>query len=77
MTPDEIREALQTLGLNQAAAAPLLGYGDPSRVSDIVTGKSKPHGAVPLLLRAYLDGYRPDGWPDEAARPLRLVKGDG
>lgn len=64
MTPAEIREALKTLGLTQVQAAPLLGYGAPPRVSDIVRGKEAPSAAVVLLLRAYLDGYRPEDWPN-------------
>lgn len=63
MTPNEIRDALKTLGLTQRQAAPLLGYGDQSRISDLVCGREKPGAAVVLLLRAYLDGYRPPDWP--------------
>lgn len=63
MTPDEIRTALKALGLTQRQAAPMLGYGDQSRISDLVCGRENPSAAVVLLLRAYMDGYRPRDWP--------------
>lgn len=64
MTPREITDAIDTLGLTQAQLAPLLGYGAPARVSEIARGKRVPGDAVTRLLRAYLDGYRPADWPD-------------
>ena len=63
MTPDEFRAALDTLGLSQAQAAPLLGYGAATRVSEVCVGRRTPSASVVLLLRAYLAGYRPDDWP--------------
>lgn len=65
MTPQEIASAINTLGLSQSQAAAVLGYGAPSRVSEITTGKKVPSKSVVRLLRAYLDGYRPDDWPKE------------
>jgi plasmid maintenance system antidote protein VapI len=63
MTPIEIKEALQTLGLkHQALAAPMLGYGHASRVSDMVNGKKPVPPAVARLVQAYLDGWRPADW---------------
>ena len=63
MTPTQIRESLQSLGLDQSQAARMLGYSRLASVSDIVTGKRNPSGAVLRLLAAYLDGYRPNDWP--------------
>jgi DNA-binding transcriptional regulator YiaG len=64
MTPHEIREARRKLGLTQAEMANWLGYGSKDRVSEIERGTRRPSGAVVLLLRAYLDGYRPAADPN-------------
>jgi len=63
MTPAEIKQARSDLGLTQAQLAPLLGYGDKTRVSELERGSQAPGAAVVRLLQAYLDGYRPDDWP--------------
>lgn len=63
MTPAEIKAARQKLGLTQAGLARVLGYSTPRKVSDIETGQKKPSASVVRLLRAFLDGYRPDDWP--------------
>lgn len=63
MTPDQIKQARQSLGLTQTQIAPLLGYGSQSRVTDIETGKRNASASVIRLLTAYLDGYRPMDWP--------------
>jgi len=63
MTPADIQQVRQSLGLTQAQLAPLLGSAATSRVSEIERGIERPGAAVLLLLRAYLAGYRPDGWP--------------
>lgn len=63
MTAAEFREARQSLGLDQSQAARVLGYGAPSRISDVERGVRGVSEAVVRLLRAYLDGYRPDDWP--------------
>lgn len=63
MNPAQFKEARQTLGLDQRQAAALLGYGNATRISEIEAGKRNPSASVVRLLRAYLDGYRPDDWP--------------
>lgn len=63
MTPTDFRAARKQLGLTQAELAPLLGYADKSRISEIERGAMQPGAAVVLLLRAYLAGYRPEAWP--------------
>ena len=68
MTPAELKQARQTLGLDQVDAARLLGYGAQTRVSEIERGVRVPSDTVTRLLRAYLDGYRPVDWPDTPAR---------
>lgn len=59
MTPAEIRQARQTLGLSASEMAKWLGYGSRVRVYELEAGKRNPSASVVLLLRAYLDGYRP------------------
>jgi transcriptional regulator with XRE-family HTH domain len=71
MTPDKIREALQSLGLDQAEAVQMLGYKRQASISDLVTGKRNPSGAVVRLLQAYLAGYRPADWPSKPQIPTK------
>lgn len=67
MTPEQIKEARQSLGLTQAQLAALLDT-DPQTVrrmeqrADAKTFRS-PAPRMLRLLRAYLDGYRPADWP--------------
>ena len=63
MTPADIRQARQSLGMSQSQLAALLGYGDKTRISELETGTRQPGAAVLLLLAAYLAGYRPAAWP--------------
>lgn len=63
MTPSEIRQARKSLGLTQAAFAAVIGYQDKTAVSAIEAGARNPSPPVILLIRAYLDGYRPPDWP--------------
>ena len=65
MTPYAFHEARRKLGLTQKQAARLLGYGAAPRISEIERGERQPSEAVVRLLRAYLDGYRPEDWPDK------------
>ncbi|MGH1426197.1 MAG: helix-turn-helix domain-containing protein [Pseudooceanicola sp.] len=63
MTPEEFRQARHTLGLNQSHLANMLGYSSKTQISMIENGWENPSKSVLRLLRAYLDGYRPDDWP--------------
>lgn len=63
MTPEEIRAARKTLGLDQSQMAAMLGYGAKARISEIERGVRQPSGSAVRLIRAYLDGYRPTDWP--------------
>ena len=65
MTPYAFNTARRKLGLTQAQAARLLGYGAAPRISEIERGERQPSETVVRLLRAYLDGYRPEDWPTE------------
>lgn len=65
MSPDEIKHARKVLGLTQAQMAVVMGYADKTRISHIEAGREKISRQAELLLRAYLDGYRPDGWPSK------------
>lgn len=64
MTPEEIKQARQSLGLTQSQLAPLLGYSAAPRVAEIEAGKRNASDCVVRLLSAYLEGYRPDDWPE-------------
>jgi transcriptional regulator with XRE-family HTH domain len=76
VTPAEIREARQTLGLTQAELASALGYGNVSRVAELERGARVPGGCVVRLLQAFLDGYRPSDWPGtEQARNVATSPG--
>lgn len=59
MTPDEFRAARKSLGMTAKQLASLLGYARQSSIYDIEAGRSQPHPAVILLMRAYLEGYSP------------------
>lgn len=61
--PKDFRSARQALGLTQAQAAAMLGYGHRVRITEIEAGRKRPSNSVRRLLRAYIDGYRPDDWP--------------
>ena len=63
MTPATIKQARQSLGLTQSQLAPLLGYADKTRISELERGTRQPSESVMRLLQAYLDGYRPADWP--------------
>lgn len=63
MTPAEIKQARQSLGLTQAQLAAALGYGAAVRVSELERGARTASATTVRLLRAYIDGYRPDDWP--------------
>lgn len=66
MTPEEFQQARQSLGLPAADLARLLGV-NPTRAtqtfSDWARGVRSIDKGRARLLRAYLDGYRPDDWP--------------
>lgn len=68
MTPDEIKAAGAALGLKKSELAEMLGI-TPARttqtMSDWITGRQQMDMARSRLLRAYLDGYRPDDWPQK------------
>lgn len=63
MTPEAFRAARKRLGLTQAQAADMLGYGSKARVSEIERGIIHPGASVVRLLQAYLEGHRPQDWP--------------
>ena len=70
MTPSEIREAREQLGLSVAQLAALLET-DPQTVRRMEMTESanthrKPAARMTRLIRAYLEGYRPSDWLLEA-----------
>jgi hypothetical protein len=61
MTPAAFKAARLSLGLTAAQAAPLFGLGQPARIYNIEAATTVP-GWHARLMRAYLEGYRPDDW---------------
>lgn len=67
MTPAEIKQARQSLGLSVAQLAALLET-DPQTIrrmeqSETANTFRRPAPRMVRLLRAYLSGYRPPDWP--------------
>ena len=67
MTPAEIKQARQSLGLSAIQLAALLDT-DPQTIrrmeqSETASTFRKPAPRMVRLLRAYLDGSRPADWP--------------
>lgn len=68
MTPSDISEARQKLGLTLEAMATMLGYeGEQARsqVHHLETGRREIRPAQRRLIEAYLSGYRPADWPHQ------------
>ena len=67
MTPAEIKQARQTLALSVAEFAFMLDTDALTvRRMEMDSSRStarKPAVRMQRLIRAYLDGYRPDDWP--------------
>lgn len=68
LTPDEFREAQQTLGLSDLQFAQVLGLENAQHIRRLKADPDKEHhrpvkGTHARLIRAYLDGYRPKDWP--------------
>ncbi|RWN51409.1 MAG: XRE family transcriptional regulator [Mesorhizobium sp.] len=65
MTASEFKEIRLRLGLTQAELAAVLGYPLAMQVSELerATNPKPVPRHVALLMKAYDDGYRPDGWP--------------
>lgn len=79
MTPEEIREARQSLGLTARQMGAMLDINDQAtyRTYEAHEGASrhrKPAARVVRLLRAYLGGYRPDDWPVKNTGKLPMTK---
>lgn len=73
MTPAEIKQARQSLALSTAQLAALLDTDAQTirrmeQREDASTFR-KPAPRMVRLIRAYLDGYRPNDWPIAAALP--------
>lgn len=67
MTPTEIKQARQSLGLSVADLARLLDT-DPQTVrrmeqSETASTFRRPAPRMVRLIDAYVSGYRPDDWP--------------
>lgn len=69
MTGDELRAARHHLGLTQDQMAHVLGYVGAHRrgqIDDMETGYRPIRDAQRRLVQAYLDGYRPADWRNQA-----------
>lgn len=67
MTPADFKSARHTLGLTLSQAARLLGYDGAHAMQQVRKMESGERAIRPpqaRLMRAYLDGYRPEDWPD-------------
>lgn len=67
MKPIEIKQARQTLGLSANQLGDMLDTDGQTirRMEQSETAKTfrTPAPRMVRLIRAYLDGYRPDDWP--------------
>jgi DNA-binding XRE family transcriptional regulator len=63
MTPAEFRAARLAWGLTQVQLAKLLGHPRQAFVSYIETGARPITPPTEALMRAFLGGHRPEGWP--------------
>lgn len=67
MTPIELKEARQKLGLTLSQCANLLGYNGNhanQQVRRMESGERPILEAQTRLMKAYLEGYRPADWPE-------------
>ena len=62
MTPAELKQARRALGLTQTQAANMCGCTLRS-VQNWEGGEYAVSDYAARLIRAYLDGYRPEDWP--------------
>jgi DNA-binding transcriptional regulator YiaG len=62
MTPAEVTAAREALGLSRAQLAPLVGR-KVRNVQQWERGDRTIDPAAVRLLRAYMEGYRPQDWP--------------
>ena len=63
LTGEDVTSAREALGFTQEELAAVMGYGNKARVSELERGMHKLSPAAERLLRAYLNGYRPEDWP--------------
>lgn len=66
MTPQEFREARLSMGLTLTQAGQLLGYDGThvrQQVRRMEAGEKPIRPPQARLMRAYMEGYRPEDWP--------------
>lgn len=66
MTAAQIAKVRRQLGLTLEAMATMLGYQGKQRrqmMYDLEAGRRRLREPQRRLVKAYLDGYRPDDWP--------------
>lgn len=70
MTPQEFRAARHKLGLTLSQAAHVLGYEGThanQQIRKMEAGEREVRNPQARLMRAYLDGYRPQDWPEKTS----------
>ena len=68
MTPTELKQARQSLGLSLSQLAILLGYqgnraNGIKQIQQMERGERTIREPQRRLMVAYISGYRPDDWP--------------
>ena len=66
MTPQQLKQARQALGLSARLFGHMIGYSGPSAarmVYNLEQGDRTIRNAQIRLIEAYLAGYRPPDWP--------------
>lgn len=64
MTGDKLRTARKSLGLTQQQLAMVLGLQGQATIARCEAGNRNIGPTFARLVIAYLDGYRPDDWPN-------------
>src|SRR5262249_5055734 len=77
MGPGDTKRVRQQLGLTLDEMAAMLGYEGEhakSQMQDLENGRRPLRPAQRLLLEAYLNGYRPQAWPQACIKEIGAVQ---
>jgi transcriptional regulator with XRE-family HTH domain len=75
MDKTTFRDIRDRLGLTQAQLAVVLDYHAAVRVSEIERGVMPVYPRIAMLMQAFDEGFRPEGWP--ASWPAKTKSGRG
>lgn len=73
MDEREFVRILTGLGLSREDITPHIGFMESSCITKMFKNKSGIPNSVALLMRAYADGYRPEGWPSSEKKRMNVV----